>query len=172
VLVRSVAWITLGWLGTAFWTAVGSRVSLGHVIPDAALITVAFIAVRREPIPVVGSALLLGYLVGRQALAPTGAHEVALVACAIGCYMASGQIAGSGTLFFALLAGAATMAYHAVLFFLLASGRGAAGFSGWATAALVPSGLATAVVALLAYRPMLWLDGKLATERREDLGWS
>jgi hypothetical protein len=169
---RTSAWIGLGALAMVFWSAVAARVAPAHVAVNAVVIVVVFTALKREPIPVAITALVLGYIEGRQAGAPTGACETALVFCAVASYMFSGQFAGSGAAFFSFVTGIATMGYQLTLFVLLYAGRGTAGFPSWATAALLPSGLATALVALLSYHAMAWLDGKLTTERRQDLGWS
>ncbi|HET6344738.1 MAG TPA: hypothetical protein VFH51_07385, partial [Myxococcota bacterium] len=123
------------------------------------------------PIPLAFTGMVLGYLVGRQALAPVGLHEIALVLCSVGVYLAAGHLSGSGALFFALTSGVAVVAYHLIIFGLLLWQRGHAGFSSWATALLLPSALATAFVALLCHGPMVWLERRLTQDKREGLAW-
>lgn len=169
--MRTAVWIALGWLGVTFWTALSSRLGVGHVMPDAAIVTVVFVALRREPWAVAITALALGYLVGRQAVAPVGLHETALVACAVVVYVTSGHIAGGGPAFFAAASAVAVAGYHVLLFALTVAGRGDAGFSSWATAVLVPDALLTALLALFSHPWMAWLDLKLAPEKHEGLAW-
>jgi hypothetical protein len=165
-----LAWIGIGWLFTILWTAIGTRWSVGHVLPDAAVITLVFVAQRREPIAVALIAVGLGYLVGRQALAPVGLHETAAMITAFGVYFFAGNIAGHGGRFFAVTSGGAVMGYHLTLYILAAAG-GQAGFaSGWA-ASLVPSGIATGLVAFASYPVLLVVEGRLSTEAREELSW-
>jgi hypothetical protein len=169
--MRTLIWILVGWLSVAFWTAVGSRFALGHVIPDMAVITIVFLALRREPIVLAVSAICLGYLVGRQAVAPVGLHESSLVACAVAVYLVAGHLAGSGGFFFAMVSGAAAMLHHAILFLLVYWMRGSAGFSSWATAILLPSGFATFVVSWASYPFMQWLERRFTQDRSEELSW-
>ena len=140
-------------------------------MPDVAILVTVFIAMRREPMPLTLTALALGYCVGRQALAPVGLHETALVTVAIGVYLAAGNLVGSGGLFFGFTCAVAAMAYHAVVFALLFWQRGSAGFSSWATAILVPSGLATCMAAFICHPFMLWLERRLTQDKREGLTW-
>ncbi len=170
-MMRHVVWIALGFLGVTFWTALGARVQLGHVLPDAAVVTVVFLALRREPIPLALTALVLGYLVGRQALAPVGLHETALTASAVAVYMVSGRLAGGGAGFCAVAAAVAAVGYHVALFVLLTAVRGNAGFSSWATAALVPASVTTGLLALISYPFMMLVERKLTPEVREGLSW-
>ncbi len=169
--MRHVVWIVVGWLGVTLWTAIGSRLNFGHVLPDAAVVTVAFVALRREPILAAVTALVLGYLVGRQALAPVGLHETTLVACAVGVYMTSGRIAGSGAFFFAAAAAATLVAYHLTLFLLMTTIGEQARFAGWATAILIPNAALTGLLALISYPWMTWLERKLVPSPREGLSW-
>ena len=169
--MRIAVWVLIAWLATSFWTAVASRLGPAHLLPDCAVIVVAFVALRREPIPVVLTAVLVGYWVGRQAAAPIGLHETALVLCAIAVYNVSGQLTGSGGLFFAFVSGSTVIGFHLAVFLLLAWVRGAAGFSSWATALYLPSAIATSLLAWVSYRPMLWLEGRLTVEQREGLQW-
>lgn len=166
-----VVWIGLGWLAVTFWTALGAHLQAGHLIPDAAVVTVVFLALRREPLPLVVAALALGYLSGRQALAPSGLHETVLVLCALVVYFAGGAIAGGGAMFFALASGGAVMLYHLLLFVLGRVGGGELGFTGWTTAALLPSGFVTAALALVSYPAMNALERRLSSEEREELSW-
>ena len=140
-------------------------------MPDMTVIVVCFLALRRDPVSLTVVATFLGYLAGRQALAPSGLHETALIFTALGVYFAAGSLAGGGGLFFAFASGVAVMCYHALLFVLIYWQRGMAGFASWATAMLVPDGLATCFVALLCYLPMCWLDRRLTQDKREGLAW-
>ncbi len=169
--MRTGVWILIAWLGVVVSTAFSSRVAPAWVFPDPAIVVLSFLALRREPIPIAVAALAVGYLMGRGALAPTGVHETALVLTAIGVYLTSGRLAGSGALFFAMVCAGATTAFHVVLFALLVIVRGDAGFSSWATAALVPAAMTTGLLGLLAYRPMAWLETKLTPAQREGLTW-
>lgn len=169
--MRTTIWITLGWIGVTFWTAIGARIAPGSVIPDAAIVALVFLGLRREPIPVVISAVVLGYLIGRQAMAPVGLHETAMVGCAIGVYMVSGHLVGSGRLFFALVAGAAEIGFHILLYGLAYVVGGRAGFVSLATAVLVPSAIATSLLAWVVYPWMVRLERRLSPERHEGLAW-
>jgi hypothetical protein len=169
--VRTAVFVGIGWLGTALFTAIGSRLSIGHVLPDAAVVILVFVALRREPLPVTMTALALGYFVGRQAMAPIGLHEAVLVGCGLTIYLTAGSLAGSGAGFFALASGGTVMLYHAALYVVTRAGAGVVGFSGWATAALVPSGAATAALALIAHSLLSAIDRRLNADRREELSW-
>ena len=170
--MRTLAWIGFGWLGVVFWTSAAVRIGPYHIIPDAAVVVVAFLALRREPVPLALVALGLGYLVGRQALGPFGLHESAMVICAIGVYMIAGHLAGSGTFFFGLISGAAVMGYHVTLYVLLYIWRDTAGFAGTPTALLIPSALATGALALVFHHPMLWFEKLLMpAQRNTGLSW-
>lgn len=167
----TLAWMAVGWLLMSVVTAFGSRLNVGHVMPDIAALVIVFLALRREPILVALVALALGYMSGRQAVAPVGIHESAAVLCAIGAYVASGSIAGGGKFFFVLASGGAAMAYHVCIFLLAYLVGGAAGFSSLATMTLIPTALATSVVAWLLHPLLAWIDKKLAPEQREALSW-
>ena len=169
--MRTAVWIVLGWMGMTFWTAVAARLAPAHLLPDAAIVVVTFVALRREPIPVAVVALSLGYLAGRQAGAPTGLHEVALVVCAVTVYQISGPLAGEGAVFHALVAGGAATGYHLLTYVLLFLVRGTAGFPGLASALLVPAAMLTALLALISYAPMMWLENRLVPPQREGLAW-
>lgn len=170
--MRVAVWIALGWLGVIFWTAVAARLAPGHVFPDAALVVIVFLALHREPVVVVVVALALGYLNGRQALAPGGLHEFASVLVAVIAYAISGQLAAGGAIFFAVVTGCATMLYHLLLFLLLIGFRGPAGFSSWATASLVVNGVLTGALAAASYPLMQRLEARLSESRRQTgLQW-
>jgi hypothetical protein len=166
-----VVYVAIGWLTMAFWTAVSARFTLGHVVPDAAVVTLVFVALRREPIPFTLTAVALGYFAGRQALAPMGLHEAVLVACALTVYLTAGNLAGSGAGFFALASGGTVMLYHLLLYVLARTVGGHAGFTGWATAMLVPSGAATAVLALVSHPLLSAIERRLSPDKREELSW-
>jgi hypothetical protein len=169
--VRHVAWALLGWLGVTLWTALGARLSIAHLVPDAAVVTVVFVALHRDPLPTFLTALWLGYLSGRAALAPTGLHELVLVACAILTYVGSGRIKGSGALFFAVAAAVVTGCYHLGLYLLLAAVRHSAGFASWAATALLPAALLTGLLALVSYPWMVRLERRLTPEAHKGLSW-
>ena len=169
--MRTLAWIGLGWLGITFSSACDARLGPAHVQPDLSVIVVAFVAMRREVLGVACTALLLGYLVGRQALAPTGLHECALTLVAVVVYLAAGNIGSGGALFFGVACGAAVMAYDALVFALLLWQRGSAGFSSWATASLLPTALYTLVVAVLCYPLLGAIERRLTQDKREGLTW-
>jgi hypothetical protein len=169
--MNAVVYVLLGWLSLAVWTAAGAHVGLGHVFPDAGIVVVVWVALRREPIAVTLTALAVGYFAGRQALAPLGLHEAVMVGCALTVYLTGGSLAGSGVRFYALASGGTVMLYHAALYLVSRALGGQAGFSGWATALLIPNGLATALLAL-AYFPLLAaVERRLTEDRREELSW-
>lgn len=169
--MRQLAWVGIGWFGLIVWTALGSRYLSSHLIPDASIVVMIFLALRRDPISIAWHAIALGYLVGRQALAPFGLHESMLLVVSIGAYVASGQLAGGGALFFAFIAGIAGATYHLLLFLVLIIVRGSAGFPTWASGLLLPNALATSVLALLCYPGMVKLEHRLEPERHESLSW-
>ena len=89
----------------------------------------------------------------------------------MGVYLISGNLAASGAAFFAVVAGVAVMGYHVTLYLFAWLVRDSAGFSSWATAALVPSAVATSVLALISYPWMDRLERWLNPERHEGLSW-
>lgn len=169
--MRILIWIGAAWLGMTLFSALGSRLGIAHILPDITIIVVVFLALRREPLSVVGVAFLLGYLTDRAALAPDGLHEMALVMVALGVYVGAGALSNSGTIFFGMVCAAAVMGYQALVFALVLWQKGAAGFASWTTASLIPTAFATFVVALACHRPMLWLDKRLTQDKREGLAW-
>ena len=169
--MNSLAWIGIGWLASCVMTALHSHGGLAYVMPDPAIVVVTFLAMRREALQVVIVALALGYLVGRQDLAPTGLYPLALGVVALGTQLVSGAIAARGAVFAALMTAAATAAYHALLFALLYGLRGNVGFASWATAALFPNALATAALGLVASPFLAAVDRKLAPDTRTALSW-
>jgi len=169
--MNTLAWILLGWFGVVFWSGVAIRLGPGYVLPDAAIIVVAFLAPRRQPVYVGFIALVLGYLMGRQSLAAPGVYETSLVVTGFALYIASGQLAGQGRLYFAMSSAGGVGLFHLLLYLLLYSVRDSAAFASWATALLVPSGMATAVVAFVSYGVLEWLDAKTSPEHREGLNW-
>ena len=169
--MRTAVWGIVGWLGLCISTAVGFNLGWGYLMPDIPVIVTVFVAMRREPIPMALCAVGLGYLVGRQAGLPTGVGESGMLLCGLVVYRMTGHFAGRD-LFFASVCGGAAIGLQLAIFGLLYTGRGVAAFASDAAAFLVPGGFLTAVVALLLYRPMLRLDGRLQTARREGLSWS
>ena len=164
--------MVLAWFGVVFWTAVAARAAPAWTFPDASIVVIAFLALRRNAVWLLLVALSVGYLLGRAALAPVGLHETALAVSAFVLYLTSGRLAGGGAFFFALISGAAVILFHLLLLLLLLLFRGHVGFSSWSTALLIPSAVATGALALVAYRPMSWLEKKLSPERREGLQWT
>ena len=169
--MRAAVWVLLGGLGVSVWTGLGVAWAPGHVIPDVAVIVVFFLGMRLGPVPLCVAALSLGYFVGRQALAPGGLHEAALIGCAVGVYRMSGSFVGGGSLFFGVAAAVVAVLYHSLLFVMVSLVWGEASFSSWATAALIPGAVATGILGALAYRPMSWLDQRLTPKHREGLLW-
>jgi rod shape-determining protein MreD len=152
-------------------SAAACRLNVAHIMPDWPVLVLVFLGIRRDPVGLCAVAVALGYLVDRQALAPVGLHEVSLTVCAMTVYMVSGHLVGSGAIFFAMITTCAVTLHHLLVLALLWWQRGAAGFSSWATALLLPDALATAFVALCLYSPMVWLERRLTQDRREGLVW-
>lgn len=169
--MRIAIWIAIGWFGVTLDTALALRLGPAYIFPDAAVVVLVFLSLHRQPIPMAIAAAAFGYLVGRQAGAPVGLHESAMVITAIGVYVVAGHLAGSGALFFGMITAAATVGYHAALFVLLYVFRGEVGFSSWATTILLLNGLATGTMALIFHRPMQWIERKMAVETYEGLQW-
>jgi hypothetical protein len=170
--MKMFIWVLTGAVSTWLCTAVASRWgTASHLAPDAAIIVLTFLAMHREPAQLVLVAGALGYLVGRQMLAPTGLSETTMVACAVTTYLAAGHLAGSGAMFFGVASGGAVVFYHLLLFLLLVTVRGAAGFTGWATVLLVPNGMVTAVVAWIFYPALMRLERILTPEKTDGLIW-
>lgn len=169
--MKHVVWLIVGWLGISISTALSHKILPYHVVPDVALIVAVFLALRREPVPMVLSALALGYFTGRLALAPVGLCEGSLVLCAVWAYRGSGSVDGSGSVFFGMICGAMVCVYHALMFGLLLLVRGEAAFASWATASLIPTAVSTFLVAAFMHRPMEWLDRLVAPAPRSGLSW-
>jgi hypothetical protein len=169
--VTAAVWVAVGTLAMALVTALGSRLPFAHVLPDATVIIVVFLALRRGAVECLAVALALGYFAGRQALAPVGLHEAALALTLLTVYFAAGNIAGSGPAFFAFACGGAVMLYHLLVFVIATLNGSEAGFASLSAAALVPAALFTAVVAWLCHGPMLRLERRLRPEEHEALSW-
>lgn len=169
--MRIIVWVVVAWLATAFFTTLAAELPVAHIIPSAAVIVAVFVAMQREPIEVTAIAVLIGYGVGRQALAPVGLHEFALGTVALGVHLIAGHLAAGGRPFFFLISGVATVAYHVLVYALLVVVRGEAGFVNWATAMLVPAGLLTALVAALSHGILVGIERRLVPEQRESLAW-
>lgn len=169
--MRILPWIGLAWLATAVVAALRAGGTMTYVAPDPAVIVVAFLALRREALPMMVGALVLGYLVGRHDLGPTGLHALALGVTALATHLIAGSLAATGPLFFGLCCGAAVVGYHALLFLLLVLVRGHAAFASGATLLLLPNALVTAVVAIAASPLMEAFERKIAPEQRSALSW-
>ena len=149
----------------------GSVFAPAHVIPDAALVMVVFLGMRMAPVPLCLTALTLGYVVGRQALAPGGLHETALTVCAIGVYQMSGSFTGGGAKNIGGLTAIYSEVYQCHLYLLIYFVRGDALFSSWATASLLPGAVATGLLAASSYHLFCWIDVALSSKKREGLLW-
>lgn len=171
MIVRALAFIGVAFLMVALISAAAARLAPGYVFPDAAVVVIVFVGLRREPIVVVAIALAIGYLVGNLALSPPGLYETAAVAAGFLVYLVSGHLAGGGALFFAGLCAATTVFMQLLLMLLLYWGLGHAGFASFSTSLLLPQALATAVLGALAFAPLRWLDRRMAPEQRGVLPW-
>lgn len=169
--MRTVFWVLLGWIGVTFWTGLGSVWAPANIIPDAAIVTVVFLGMRLEPIPLCLGALALGYIVGRQVVGPVGLHEFALGICAIWTYRMSGSFSGGGAKFFGVATAVVAAGYHGVLFILITVVQAEAVFSSWASATIIPGAVATGCLGALLYYPMLYVDQFLEPKSRKGLSW-
>ena len=168
----ALGWIILGWIGYLSCNAFYTRIGFEYVIPDFAVIIVAFIAMRRNMLALVLVTFCLGYLAGRQALAPTGLHESAMTLAGLSLYFALGHLTVDNRFFFALLSGVTVMTYHVFLFSISSFFAEHTHFSSWATAILFPTGLTTAIFALLGYSFLCWFDCRIRTDAQEVfLSW-
>lgn len=170
--MRFLAWISIGWIGMAVLAALSSRVFPAHLQPSWLALVLAFLALRREPVPLALHALCLGYLAGRFALAPLGMMEAAAVITALTVFIASEGIAGRGAPRFAVLAGFAAGVLHFLSFLLTYWGQGNAGFASVWTMLLVFDAAITALAALVVYVPLLWLEKRLSPKVHGGLSWS
>ncbi|MBN1960064.1 MAG: hypothetical protein JW841_03895 [Deltaproteobacteria bacterium] len=161
----------IGWLIMTIITALGSRFTIGHLLPDISVVIVVFIAIRREIIPVIITATIIGYFEGQQALAPIGLHEMALTICALFVYLTVGNLAGNGPRFFALTCGGIVMLYHLLLYIIINIFGNAVGFSSWVTSILLPSALVTAMLALIVRPLLMFVERKLYAQQHEELSW-
>ncbi len=170
--MNAAVYVGVGWLLMTLCTAAATRLSLAHVMPDGAIVALVFVALHRDPLVVTLCAVALGYLTGQQALAPLGLHEAVCVIAGLVVYLTADNIAAGGARFFALASFGAVMLTH-VLAYVLAAGFGvAAGFPSWATASLLPSALATAVLAYVGHGGLAAIEARLAPKDREELSWS
>ena len=148
------------------------RIAFEYVIPDFALITIAFVALKRNMQALVWVTFCLGYIAGQQALAPTGLHESAMTLTGLTVYFALGHLTADNRFFFAFLSGITVMVYHVFLFSISTVFAEHTFFSSWATAILFPTGLLTALVALLAYPFLEWFESRISSEKQEVfLSW-
>ena len=158
----------LTWLCTAVSSRFGT---FSHLVPDAAVIVLTFLAMHREPAQLALVASALGYLIGRQMLAPFGLMETAMVACAVITYLTAGHLSGSGSMFLGIASGGAVMFFHLASYLLLVAVRGSAGFTGWVTALLLPNAVITALLALVLYPGLIRLERVLNPEKTGGLSW-
>lgn len=169
--MRNAVWVALAWLAITLVTAIGTEWRMGYVMPEVAVIVGIFLAFERDAVPLVVCCLALGYLIGRQSLAPIGLHEISLAVTALGFQLVMGNIAGGGRGFFASCVAAATVAYQGLVFLLLLIFRGNAAFPSWTATALVPAALLTGFLALLFHPLMIRLDRRLSPVQRESLSF-
>jgi rod shape-determining protein MreD len=169
--MRVGVWILAGWFLMQVFTALAWSMAWAHVWPDPVLIVVVYAALRREPSVLMFTAFVLGFLTGRQSLAPLGVHEFALCLTALSAHLVLGQVVGSGTAFFGVMSGFFVMLYHGLLYVLLAYMRGHVGFSSLATASLLPTALVTCVCAWCVHGVLRALDRAVTRERSEGLSW-
>tara|TARA_Y100001934_G_C12261273_1_gene730124 strand:- start:20 stop:535 length:516 start_codon:yes stop_codon:yes gene_type:complete len=168
----SLSWIVLGWLSYLSFNAFFTRFGFEYIIPDCMVIVIAFVATRRNLLALVYVTCCLGYIVGRQALGPTGLHETALTLSGLSVYFALGHLTVDNRFIFGLLSGVTVMGYHSFLFSLTWLFGAEAYFSSWATAILFPTGLLTAAIALLAYPLLEWFEGLVSVDKQEVfLSW-
>lgn len=169
--MTTFAWIAVAYLSSCVVTALRAHGGFGYVMPDPAVIVIAYLALRRDALQVVIVALITAYLVGRQDLSPTGLYPLALGTVALGTQLIAGSLAGSGPVFGALVTAAASAAYHALTFALLFGTRGTAGFANWSTAVLFPNALVTAFFGLLALPFLNALEKRLTPDTHTALSW-
>lgn len=169
--MRFVAWALMGWLATLLVSALAARVPTAHIMPNAVLVVVMFLAVRKEAPQTVTTAVILGHVVGTLALAPTGLHETALAIVALGAFLVSGNLSIGGSVFLGCMCLMGDVAYHILLVLLLIWQGHAVGFASWATAALLPQACLTGLCGWAMYHPFVRLDESLAPQREEGLQW-
>lgn len=169
--MRATVWILLGALGTLVAAACASRLHVAHLLPNVALVVVVFLAMRRRIAEVSLVALALGYLVGAQALAPVGLHELALVAVGLGAGVVGGSLRATGKNYVACVSGLGDVAYHVLLLLLLMSQDRPVGFSSWPAALLVPQAALTAALAWALHPALHRLDLALTPRGPVGLSW-
>ncbi|MBC7792944.1 MAG: hypothetical protein H7Z43_04505 [Clostridia bacterium] len=169
--MSTLAWVAVAWFSNCIVTALRAHGGFGYVMPDSGIIVIAYLALRRDALQVVMVALIAGYLIGRQDLAPTGLYPLTLGTVALGTQLIAGSLAGSGPAFGALVTAAASAAYHALTFALLFGTRGTAGFANWWTAVLFPNALLTAFFGLLALPLFNALEKRLTADTHTALSW-
>ena len=169
--MRTAVWVVWAVLVQMLVTAIGARLSFFHVLPDAMIVATVFLAWHRSPVQTATGALVLGYVFGRQALAPSGLYETALVAMGVLVYVVSDSLMMRGRVFFALTSGAAAMAYQLLVTGLSLVFADGVGFYGLPTVSLLPCGLLTAALAALCHKPMLALERRLMPERHQEMLW-
>ena len=169
--MRTGFWVILGWMGITFWTGLGSAWSPAHIIPDAAIVTVVFLGMRLNPVPLCIGAVCLGYIVSRQVVGPVGLHEFALGLCAVWAYQMSGSFSGGGAAFFGVVTTLISALHHGVLFLMVWLVQGEVVFSSWATATLIPGAVATGFLGAILYHPMLFIDQFLEPKGHGGLSW-
>ncbi|MCK5688100.1 hypothetical protein KAI87_02460 [Myxococcota bacterium] len=166
----TLAWVALGYMGVVFWAALSPWLLPWHLVPDAALVTVVFLAPKREMLPTLVISFFLAYLVGRLALAPFGLYETALALTALVVYRMAGHLVGAGAAFFGLLVGSATLGYHLLLMVLCYLGEEGMISSTRTLSAVVPAMIVNAVLAMLMFYPMMKLEQNLTPKNTNDEG--
>ena len=169
--MRTAVWVVLAVLAQMLVASIGARLSFFHVLPDAMIVATVFMALHRTPVQTAIGALVLGYVFSRQALAPSGLYETALVAMGILVYIASDSLMMRGPVFFALMSGAAAMIHQLLVTGLSLVFADGVGFYGLPTVSLLPCGLSTTLLAALCHKPMLALERRLLPERHQEVLW-
>ncbi len=170
-MIWLLSFVATASVGNVLWGALGSRLCIGHVVPDSCVMVLAFIGLRRGLLPLAVAALLLGGLLAHDSLGALGLHTTALLLTALGIVLLASSLAAAGRLFFALTCAVAATAHEALLYLLLLLHSGRANFASWAPATLVLTGLLTGLWAFCCEPWLVRLDAALSPRRPENLLW-
>lgn len=169
--MRAFCWIAIGWMASSLFAALKSRLHVAHVFPDPIVLLLVFLALHRNPASVMLHALVFGFFLKVQSSAPMGLQEALCVTSALGVYVLSGRIVGSGRAFFAFMVGAVVCVCHVGAYVLMLLVWGNAAFSSLATAALLPNAAIAALLGYVLYPWMVRLEHRLVPPQREGLSW-
>ena len=169
--MSAVAWVVVGILGEAIFSSLASMWHVQYVFPQWFLIVMMFVAINRELFSALGVAVVLGGIVGRFALAPWGLYELSLIVTSVIVFRFSATLSGRGAFFFGVLCTVASVGFQIGTLSLLSLIRDHVGFASPATAALLPTGIVTGVVAVLSYGFFGRLEKRLEPTKREGLKW-